>query len=142
MTHHLRRKILFAVLGTLIPGECALAQSLLDYIRNYDLNDYALGLTVSTSQNPYLDAEDSVIAYPVLTSFRDYAFTEDWLIFREGDVGIRWVSQSSWEVGLVSRLQTLGLGTSDSPRLAGLDDRENPDGVKGRARRDSSDLDR
>jgi outer membrane protein len=97
---------------------------LLDYIRNYDLNDYALGVSVSGGQNPYTGGENSAIAYPVLTSFRDSAFTDDWLLIRDGDVGIRWVSQSEWELGLVGRVQTLGFGTSDSPRLIGLDDRK------------------
>jgi outer membrane protein len=102
----------------------AFAGKLLDYIRNYDLNDYALGVTLSGSQNPYVGGENSVIAYPILTSFRDSAFTKDWLLIRDGDVGIRWVSQSDWELGLVGRIQTLGFGTSDSTQLIGLDDRK------------------
>jgi outer membrane scaffolding protein for murein synthesis (MipA/OmpV family) len=125
MTHRFRGAPLLILLGTLVIGERALAQSLLDYIRNYDLNDYALGLTISTSQNPYVGSENSVFGYPVLTSFRDSAFTDDWLLLREGDVGIRWVSEeSNWEAALIGRFQTLGLGTSDSPKLEGLDDRK------------------
>ena len=104
--------------------ESVLAQGFLDYIRNYDLNDYALGLTLSSSQSPYTGGENSVIAYPTLTSFRDSAFTDDWLLLRDGDIGIRWVSKNQWEFALVGRIQTLGLGTGDSPQLAGLDDRK------------------
>jgi outer membrane protein len=124
MTKLLRIRYSLVVFATLLIGESAPAQGLLDYIRDYDLNDYALGLTISTSQNPYLDGENSVIAYPVLTSFRDAAFTDDWLLLREGDMGIRWVTQNDWEFALIGRIQTLGLGTSDSPRLEGLDDRK------------------
>jgi outer membrane protein len=102
----------------------AFGAGLLDYIRNYDLNDYALGLTVSGGQSPYAGGENSVIAYPILTSFRDSAFTDDWLLIREGDIGIRYVTESNWEFGLIGRIQTLGLGTSDSPQFIGLDDRK------------------
>ncbi len=124
MTRRLRSRYFLVVFATLVINEGALAQSWLDYLRDYDLNDYALGLTISTSQNPYVGGENSVIAYPVLTSFRDSAFTDDWLLLREGDVGIRWVTQNNWEFALIGRIQTLGLGTSDSPRLEGLDDRK------------------
>lgn len=113
---------LFVTISTI--GESAFAGKLMDYIRNYDLNDYALGVSISGSQNPYAGAENSTIAYPFLTSFRDSAFTRDWLLLRDGDVGIRWVSESEWELGLVGRLQTLGFGTSQSFRLIGLDDRK------------------
>jgi len=113
---------LFLIAAT--SGDSALAGKLLDYLRDYDLNDYALGLSISASENPYLDGENSTILYPYLTSFRDSAFTRDWLLIRDGDLGIRWVSPSEWELGLVGRIQTLGFGTTDSPRLGGLDDRQ------------------
>lgn len=119
----LHRKLLLLVVALTI-ADSASAGKLLDYLRNYDLNDYALGLAVSASQNPYIGGENSVIAYPILTSFRDSAFTDDWLLIREGDVGIRWVTKSDWELGLVGRVQTLGFGTGDAPQLIGLDDRK------------------
>ena len=124
MTLNMRSTSFLVVIGTIFISECAFAGKLLDYLRNYDLNDYALGASLSGSQNPYTGGENSVIAYPVLTSFRDSAFTDDWLLIRDGDVGIRWISKSNWELGLVGRVQTLGFGTSDSPRLIGLDDRK------------------
>ena len=31
------------------------AGSLMDYIRDYDLNDYALGVSVAAGQNPYVN---------------------------------------------------------------------------------------
>ncbi len=122
-THfHLKRISLLVV--TLAITDIAAAGKLMDYIRNYDLNDYAFGVSISASQNPYIGGENSTIAYPILTSFRDSAFTKDWFLLRDGDVGIRWVSPNEWELGLVGRVQTLGLGTSDAPELAGLDDRK------------------
>ena len=33
--------------------EYAIAGKWMDYIRNYDLNDYAFGVSVSAGQNPY-----------------------------------------------------------------------------------------
>ncbi len=124
MAKHFRLTNLLVLAATLTITDSALAGRLLDYIRNYDLNDYALGLSLSGSQSPYTGGENSLIGYPVLTSFRDSAFTDDWLLIRDGDLGIRWVSKNQWELGLVGRIQTLGLGTGDSPELVGLDDRE------------------
>lgn len=120
----LRHISLCVLLGTLSFSESAFAGSLLDFIRNYDLNDYALGLSVSGSRSPYVGGENSAIAYPFLTSFRDSAFTDDWLLIREGDFGGRWVSENGWELGLVGRVQTLGTGSSDAPELQALDARK------------------
>ena len=115
----------FALLvGSLIVSEGATAGRILDYIRNYDLNDYALGVAVTGEQNPYTGAGDSTYAYPFLTSFRDSAFTGDWLLIRDGDIGIRWVGDGDWELGIVGRVQTLGLGDSDAEELIGIVDRE------------------
>ena len=101
----------------------ARAGPVLDFIRSYDLNDYAFGVALSASQSPYAGGESSVFPYPYLTSFRAPEFTRDWVLLSEGDVGIRFVTRSQWEFGLVSRVQTLGLGNSDAPELRGLDDR-------------------
>ena len=124
MTRSSRGSSILVLIGTLVVCESAFAQGFLDYIRNYDLNDYALGLALSGGQSPYTGGENSVIGYPVLTSFHDSAFTDDWLLIRDGDLGIRWVSKNQWELALLGRIQTLGLGTGDSPQLAGLDDRK------------------
>ncbi len=112
------------LIGTLALGEEAAAGKLLDYIRAYDLNNYALGLSVSGSQSPYVGDDSWKIAYPYLTSFRDSAFTDDWLLIREGDLGFRWVSENGWELGAVGRVQTMGFGASDAPELEGLSDRQ------------------
>ncbi|VUX56002.1 exported protein of unknown function [uncultured Woeseiaceae bacterium] len=125
MTHRLRGTSLVVLICALFTGERALAEGWLDFIRNYDLNDFALGITYSTSQSPYIGGENSSLVYPVLTSFRDSAFTDDWLLLRDGDIGVRWVSQqSNWELAFLTRIQTLGLGTNDTPELNSLDDRE------------------
>ncbi len=112
------------IIGTLALGDNAAAGKLLDYIRNYDLNDYALGVSLSLGETPYVGAENSAFAYPYLTSFRDSAFTDDWILIREGNLGVRWVSDSGWELALMGRVQTLGLGSDDVPELRGLEDRK------------------
>ena len=117
------RHIALMSYGLLI-SEWAVAGSLLDYLRDYDLNDYALGVAVTSEQNPYSGAETGAYAYPYLTSFRDSAFTDDWFLIREGDLGVRWVSENGWELGAVGRIQTLGLGNSESDDLLGIADRK------------------
>ncbi len=99
------------------------AGPVLDFIRSYDLNDYSLGLSVSTSQNPYSGAPDSTIAYPYLTSFTHSAFTNDWFLIRGENIGFRYVTQSDWELGFIGRVQTLGLGGGDNDELSGLEER-------------------
>ena len=121
MPRHLTNCLLLAYLLISNPAS---AGPLLDYIRNYDLNDYALGVAVSLGETPYVGAENSSFAYPYLTSFRDSAFTDDWILIREGNLGVRWVSESGWELGLLGRVQTLGLDSGDAPELRGLRDRE------------------
>ena len=49
------RQSTLLVFGLLV-SELASAGSVLDYIRNHDLNDYAFGLMVSGEQNPYAGA--------------------------------------------------------------------------------------
>jgi outer membrane protein len=120
----LRRVSTCLLAGILIIGEDVFAGRLMDYIRSYDLNDYALGVALSLGETPYIGAENSAFAYPFLTSFRDSAFTKDWLLVREGNLGVRWVSKSDWEFALLGRVQTLGPGSADAPELRGLADRK------------------
>ena len=100
----------------------ASAGPLLDYIRNYDLNDYALGLSLGTAQNPYVGSGYSYTAYPYLTSFRHSSLTDDWLLIQDG-LGVRYATENDWEFGLIGRYQTLGLGISKSDELRSLEDR-------------------
>ena len=99
----------------LLAATPAYGGSILDYIRNYDLNDYALGVAYSVSESPYLGDDSSGYAYPYLTSFRHSAFTDAWLIVTNGDVGVRWVNDSGWVLGAV----TAGRRPSSSFRCRG-----------------------
>ena len=98
--------------------------SILDYIRDYDLNDYAIGITYSASESPYLGEDSSGFAYPYLTSFNHNAFTNDWLILTNGDVGVRWVNDSGWVLGAVTRIRTEGTDTTLLDELADIDIRK------------------
>ena len=113
-----------ATAGLLLASNPAIGDSWLDYIRNYDLNDYAFGVALSTEQNPYVGAKNGTIAYPYLSSFRDSAFTADWFLIRDGGLGARWISESGWELGAIARVQTLGFGNHDSSALLGVEDRK------------------
>ena len=113
---------LFALTLLLFAGTAS-AGPIMDFIRSYDLNDYSLGLSIAGSESPYVGGSNSLYAYPYLTSFRDSSFTRDWFLISEGDVGLRFVTQSDWELGLVGRIQTLGPGNSTAPELRGLSDR-------------------
>ena len=116
---NLHRLLVGLLLALPIPAS---AGPLLDYIRNYDLNDYALGLSVGTAQSPYLGSDYSKTAYPYLTSFRHSSLTDDWFLLQDG-MGVRFTTDNDWEFGLVGRFQTLGLGISKSDELLGLEDR-------------------
>jgi len=110
--------------GILLAAQSASGGNVLDYIRDYDLNDYAFGVALSTEQNPYVGARNDSIAYPYLTSFRDSALTDDWFLIRDGGLGARWISESGWELGAIARVQTLGLGNHESEGLLGIEDRK------------------
>ncbi len=99
------------------------AGKLLDAIRDYDLNNYALGLAYANSQNPYLGSSNSSYLYPYLTSFRHSAFTDDWLYMQSENFGVRFVPDNDWEFGLIARFQTLGPGVWDNQELDGIEDR-------------------
>ena len=88
------------------------------------MNDYALGVAVSTRQNAFIGGENSTVVYPYLTSFTHSAFTRDWFLIRDGGYGIRWVSDNEWELGVIGRVRTLGLGNSDADELQGIADRK------------------
>ena len=116
-------KRVFALLLILSPVTAS-AGRIMDHIRNYDLNDFALGMKVSVSQNPYTSAQNSVIVYPYLTSFNPVEFTNDWLVFDGGDLGIRKVTTNHWQFGVIGRIETLGFGSEKTEELLGLDDRQ------------------
>ncbi len=119
-----RFRLPLALATVFLMPQLATAGKILDYIRNYDLNDYALGVAVSTQQNPYIGAKNSTIVYPYLSSFNDATLTDDWLVIRAGDIGVRWVMDNGWELGVVGRIQTLGLGNSEADELIGISDKK------------------
>lgn len=104
----------------LAPG--AAAEGPLDWIRRYDLNDYALGVGVWTGQNAYAGSDSSTVLYPYLTSFNPSALSDNWLTVRGGELGVRYVA-GDWEFGLTGRVQTLGFGPDSRLSLEGLDHR-------------------
>lgn len=101
----------------------ASAQDFLESFRRTDLNDYAFGVALSVSENPFLGASASAFAYPYLTALEHPAFNDSWFIIRDGDVGLRYVTADDWELGWVVRVQTLGLGGADNEEIEGLLDR-------------------
>ena len=103
--------------------QSASAGSLLDYVRKYDLNDYSLGVSVSSSQSPYSGASNSIIAYPYLTSFQHSAFTDDWFLVNGENIGFRYITESDWVFGAIGRIQTLGFSSLESDELRGMDER-------------------
>lgn len=99
----------------------AQAGRLIDFIRDYDLNDYSLGVALSVSENPYEGSSTSTFIYPYLTSFRHSAFTDDWLLINGENLGFRIVTEKDWEFGVIGRIQRLGIGDGQLP---GLEDRD------------------
>jgi len=91
----------------------ALADNWFDFVREYDLNNHALGLALSTRQNIYKGSDNSSYLYPYLTSFRAAALTDDWIVVGEGDLGFRYVNKTGWTLGAVGRIQTTGLADND-----------------------------
>lgn len=112
-----------AVLLLLTAGD-AVAGNLLDYLRSYDLNDYALGIAISTRQSPYIGGENATAAYPYLTSFTDSSMTDSPILIRDGGYGLRWLGRTGWELGAIARFRVLNLGNSKAEELVGMADRE------------------
>ena len=93
----------------------------LDYIRKYDMNDYSLGVAVSVVQNPYIGTENKTYAYPYLTSFEHPTLKDSWLVVRDGELGMRVITNSGWEFAALGRLQTMGFGNQESEELRGVE---------------------
>ena len=96
---------------------------LLDRLRAIDINDYAAGVGVSQTENIYVDSGDSQTIYPYLTKLVPSALDDRVTFGRDGAYGVRWLSESGFEVGALAKLQTLGYEASDSELYAGLADR-------------------
>jgi outer membrane protein len=109
-----------AVLGVAGPASAGL----LDGLRAIDINDYAIGVGVATTESIYADGGDSQTIYPYLTRLKPSAFDDGVVFSRDAAYGVRWVSgNSAWEVGALAKLQTLGYEATDSELYTGLVDR-------------------
>ena len=98
-------------------------EKLVEDLRAIDLNDYAVGIGVTTTSNPYVDGDDSVTPYPYLTKLVPSALDDGVTFSRNGAYGVRWLSNNGFEIGALAKLQTLGYEATDSPMFAGLADR-------------------
>ncbi len=94
----------------------------LDALRAIDINDYAVGIGVATTENIYADAGDSQTIYPYLTKLVPSALDDGVTFGRDGAYGVRWLSSNGFEIGALAKLQTLGYEADDSERFAGLAD--------------------
>jgi outer membrane protein len=111
------------LLGFAGPSQADLIKSVVENLRAIDINDYAVGFGVSTTENIYVDAEDSQTVYPFLTKLVPSALDDGVTFGRDGAYGVRWLSKNGFEVGALAKLQTLGYEATDSPMFAGLADR-------------------
>jgi len=108
------------ILLLLVTSGSACADTLLDYFRNFDLNDYSLGIKYSVSQNPYVGTSNSTVVYPYLTTLTTSSLNDNPLFFQGENIGLRYVGKSDWELGVVGRVQTLGFGSDEIDQLSGL----------------------
>jgi outer membrane scaffolding protein for murein synthesis (MipA/OmpV family) len=88
-----------------------------------DLNDFAVGAGLATTESPYVGVKNSVSVYPAIASLFPGAFDDDLAFDRDGGYGLRWAPPSGFELGALIRYQSLGFESSDSPALSGLPDR-------------------
>jgi outer membrane scaffolding protein for murein synthesis (MipA/OmpV family) len=113
-------RFLLSIMLVLLAPVSAEAGKWLDYLRKYDLNDYAVGLAATATQNPYVGADNGSYAYPYLTSFEHPTLNDSWLVIRDGELGLRRITSNGWELGLAGRVRTLGFGNHDSDQLRGV----------------------
>ena len=112
-----------AAAASLLALAAPCSAGLLDGLRAIDINDYAVGIGVSTTENIYVDAGDSQTIYPYLTKLVPSALDDGVTFGRDGAYGVRWLSSNGFEIGALGKLQTLGYEADDSPTFAGLVDR-------------------
>jgi outer membrane protein len=117
----LRQRATLWVIVSLLAGPAH--AGVLDALRDIDINDYAVGVGVSTTENIYVDADDSQTVYPYLTKLVPSALDDGVTFGRDGAYGVRWLSRDGLEIGALAKLQTQGYEADDSERFAGLADR-------------------
>ena len=67
---------------------------------------------------------NSLIVYPYLTSFTHSAFTDDWLLIRDDNLGIRYITDNQWEFGLLARMQLAGTSIPTDGELTGINEKD------------------
>ncbi len=121
-----RTRILLAVasLGLAMPALADEQDDWLESWRRTDLNDYALGGMFNVSENPYAGTDTGLYVFPYLTALHYPAFTKNTLVIKDGNLGLRYVTDNDdWEFGVYGRVQTLGLGATDNDEVQGLNER-------------------
>src|SRR5688572_14638642 len=112
-----------SLLGFVGPSHADLIKNVVEDLRAIDINDYAVGFGVSTTESIYVDAHDSQTFYPFLTKLMPSALDDGVTFGRDGAYGVRWLSKNGFEIGALAKLQTLGYESTDSETFAGLADR-------------------
>ena len=111
------------LLGLAGPSHAAeVIEDLVEDLRAIDINDWAVGLGISTTSSIYVDAHSSQTIYPYLTKLLPSALDDGVTFGRDGAYGVRWLSNNGFEIGALAKLQTLGYEATDSPMFTGLAD--------------------
>jgi outer membrane protein len=99
------------------------AAGLRERLLEFDLNDFAIGAGLATTESVYVGGKNSVTIYPAIASLFPGAFDDDLAFNRDGGYGLRWAPPSGLELGALIRFQSLGFESTDAPELNGLPDR-------------------
>jgi outer membrane protein len=89
-----------------------------------DLNEYALGAYYFRSQSFYVGVEDFALIVPLPSTFEHAVYNQNVFFIRDGNVGLRKILDSGWEMGGLVGVQTLGYNSSQSPELTGMSRRD------------------
>lgn len=125
-----RRGIAPALAALALPFACSFGSralagdSILDGIRQLDLNNYALGMNVYQSTSPYDGIEDFVVVFPAPTQFEPAFVTDETFFIRDGDFGLRTRLGEHWDIGGILAILSLGYGSGQSEALAGMSRRD------------------
>lgn len=101
----------------------ACAAGLIERLREFDLNDYAVGGAATVTESVYVGVKDSTVYYPILIQPFPATFGDQVVFARDNGYGLRWIPAERWEVGALARFQPLGFVAGDSAELAGMPDR-------------------
>ena len=91
-----------------------------NFFDRIDLNDYALGINLNTSESRYAGVDSSTILYPSPQSFEHSLRTSDVFFTHGANVGLRRVTSDGWTFGGLLGLQTYGYGSNQAEILIGM----------------------